>query len=56
MCVHGCNFRRGMIDMRPGIVRDSFFKEVSFALERNHLHEIKWVGSVVVLLVAERYE
>jgi hypothetical protein len=30
--------------------------EVGPALQRDHIHEIEWVGDVVNLVVSERYE
>jgi hypothetical protein len=45
-----------MVDTGLGVIRHPLLEEVSLALKRNHVHEVKGVGDIVVLLVAESDE
>ncbi len=46
----GC-FDNLAIDPSLAVFADTFFEEVGFALQRNHLHEVKRIGAVVVFCI-----
>ena len=45
-----------MVNASLGVFRHTLLEEVGLALERDHVHEVEGVGSIVDLLVAERDE
>lgn len=49
----GRSFKTGMggtVDICLGVLRDSFLNKISFPLKGYHIHEVEWIGSVVVLV------
>lgn len=53
----GCRRLRllsGMSNVGFRVVRDAFLEEVCFSLQRDHVHEVEWVGGVVHLVIAKR--
>jgi len=44
----------GRINTGFGVIRHSFFKKVGFAFKGYHVHEIEWIGSIVVLFTPQR--
>ena len=42
-----------MVDVCLGIVRDPLLEEIRFALQGDHVHEIKRICDIVLLIIAK---
>jgi hypothetical protein len=45
-----------VVDVGFRIVRYSLLEKIGFALQRDHVHEVEWIGDIVHLVIAKGYE
>ncbi len=44
----------GRINTGFGVIRHSFLKKIGFAFKGYHVHEVEWIGSIVVFVTPQR--